>query len=103
MFKSLRVSCMPCLLTALLIVTLSISISAQRRQPSASPTSTQSQADSLKVLQWRSIGPFRGGRSTAVAGVASQPMVFYFCGAGGGGWEKTDGGIKLEPTSGGVV
>jgi len=95
MFKSLRVSCTPCLLTTLLIVTLSVSINAQRRQPSASPTSTQTQTDSLKVLQWRSIGPFRGGRSTAVAGVASQPMVFYFGGTGGGVWKTTDGGIKL--------
>ena len=32
----------------------------------------------LKGLQWRSIGPYRGGRSTAVAGVTSQPNVFYF-------------------------
>src|SRR5207245_1341814 len=32
----------------------------------------------LKALQWRSIGPHRGGRSTAVAGVTSQQSVFYF-------------------------
>jgi len=33
--------------------------------------------------------------STAVAGVASQPMVYYFGGTGGGVWKTTDGGIKL--------
>jgi photosystem II stability/assembly factor-like uncharacterized protein len=82
-------------------VLLANSSSAQRRQPSASTTLPQS--DSLKVLQWRSIGPFRAGRSAAVAGVASQPMVFYFGGTGGGVWKTTDGGINWEPVSDGTV
>ena len=90
-------------LALLIFVLLANSISAQRRQPSTTPTATQSQTDSLKVLQWRSIGPFRGGRSTAVAGVASQPMVFYFGGTGGGVWKTTDGGINWEPVSDGSV
>jgi hypothetical protein len=34
----------------------------------------------LKGLQFRSIGPYRGGRSVAVAGVPSQPNVYYFGG-----------------------
>ena len=49
------------------------------------------------------IGPFRGGRSTAVAGVASQPMVYYFGGTGGGVWKTTDGGINWEPITDGSV
>jgi photosystem II stability/assembly factor-like uncharacterized protein len=53
----------------------------------------------LKGLQWRSIGPYRGGRSTAVAGVTSQPNVFYFGSTGGGVWKTTDGGINWEPIS----
>ena len=76
-----------------------VNADAQRRQPTAGSTP----ADSLKVLQWRSIGPFRGGRSTAVAGVASQPMVFYFGGTGGGVWKTTDGGINWEPVTDGSV
>ncbi|MDX6290446.1 MAG: hypothetical protein QOH42_2245, partial [Blastocatellia bacterium] len=76
------------------------SSSAQRRPPSAQ---APSQTDPFKVLQWRSIGPFRGGRSTAVTGVASQPMVFYFGGTGGGVWKTTDGGINWEPVSDGSV
>src|ERR1700675_1097989 len=53
----------------------------------------------LKGLQWRSIGPFRGGRSTAVAGVTSQPNVFYFGATGGGVWKTTDGGINWDNVS----
>src|SRR6266850_1867015 len=53
----------------------------------------------LKGLQWRSIGPFRGGRSTAVAGVTSQQNVFYFGSTGGGVWKTNDGGINWEPIS----
>src|SRR6266516_1832647 len=67
------------------------------------PQSTSQESDQLRVLQWRSIGPFRGGRSTAVAGVASQPMVFYFGGTGGGVWKTTDGGINWEAVSDGSV
>jgi photosystem II stability/assembly factor-like uncharacterized protein len=53
----------------------------------------------LKGLQWRSVGPFRGGRSTAVAGVTSQQNVFYFGATGGGVWKTNDGGINWEPIS----
>src|SRR6266481_5992389 len=96
MFKSLRASSLFFFLSLLVFVSLSeISSSAQRRQP---PTTTSSTSpEGLKALQWRQIGPFRGGRSTAVAGVASQPMVFYFGGTGGGVWKTTDGGINWEP------
>lgn len=53
----------------------------------------------LKTLRWRSIGPFRGGRVTAVAGVASQPLVYYQGATGGGVWKTTDAGITWTPVS----
>ena len=53
----------------------------------------------LKGLKYRSIGPYRGGRSTAVAGVTSQPNVFYFGATGGGVWKTTDGGVGWENVS----
>ena len=95
--KSIVTFCCVALLAA--AAWFAINVDAQRRQPSGGSTP----AESLKVLQWRSIGPFRGGRSTAVAGVASQPMVFYFGGTGGGVWKTTDGGINWEPVSDGSV
>lgn len=43
-------------------------------------------------LRWRSIGPARGGRSTAAAGSAARPLEYYFGATGGGLWKTTDGG-----------
>ncbi|MDP4709872.1 MAG: hypothetical protein NWS63_01635, partial [Saprospiraceae bacterium] len=43
-------------------------------------------------LQWRSIGPFRGGRSAAVTGVPGKPNLFYMGATGGGVWKTEDGG-----------
>ena len=53
----------------------------------------------LAALKWRLIGPFRGGRSVAVAGVASEPRTFYFGAAGGGVWKTSDGGITWRNVS----
>ncbi|HMY37113.1 MAG TPA: glycosyl hydrolase, partial [bacterium] len=46
-----------------------------------------------KSMEWRQIGPFRGGRSVAVAGDVRDPLTFYFGATGGGVWKTTDGGI----------
>src|SRR5213595_3629876 len=51
------------------------------------------------ALEWREIGPFRGGRVTAVAGHADQPLTYYFGGTGGGVWKTTDGGLTWAPIS----
>ncbi|HZU23368.1 MAG TPA: hypothetical protein VE998_11105, partial [Terriglobales bacterium] len=48
-------------------------------------------------MKWRLIGPFRGGRSVAVAGVPSQPDVFYFGSVGGGVWKTEDAGQTWQP------
>ncbi len=44
------------------------------------------------ALEYRLIGPFRGGRSAAVTGVPGKPNLFYFGATGGGVWKTTDGG-----------
>jgi photosystem II stability/assembly factor-like uncharacterized protein len=55
----------------------------------------------FKALQYRLVGPFRGGRSAAVCGVPGQPMTFYFGATGGGVWKTTDGGAHWENISDG--
>lgn len=54
-----------------------------------------------QAMQWRLIGPFRGGRVTAVAGVPSQPMTFYMGATGGGVWKTEDGGLTWRNISDG--
>lgn len=48
-------------------------------------------------LQWRLIGPFRGGRAVAVAGVTGDSTKFYFGGVDGGVWKTTDAGVVWKP------
>src|SRR5882724_5435047 len=48
--------------------------------------------DLFKSLHWRDIGPFRGGRVRAVAGVPQQPNIFYMAQVNGGVWKTTDYG-----------
>ena len=52
-------------------------------------------------MRWRNVGPSRGGRVTAVAGVAGQPLVYYFGGTGGGLWKTANAGISWTPVSDG--
>lgn len=48
-------------------------------------------------LRWRMIGPFRGGRVVAVAGVPDESTTFYFGGVDGGVWKTTDAGVVWTP------
>ncbi len=50
-------------------------------------------------MQWRMVGPHRGGRSTAVAGVPGQPFTFYTGYTGGGVWRTDDAGNSWTPLS----
>ncbi|HQU19545.1 MAG TPA: hypothetical protein PLA92_10910, partial [Fimbriimonadaceae bacterium] len=52
-------------------------------------------------LKWRLIGPFRGGRSTAVCGVVGRPSEFYMGTTGGGLWKTIDAGVNWECVSDG--
>jgi photosystem II stability/assembly factor-like uncharacterized protein len=50
-----------------------------------------------KGLNYRLIGPFRGGRVLAVSGVVGQDNTYYFGGVAGGVWKTTDGGLNWKP------
>jgi photosystem II stability/assembly factor-like uncharacterized protein len=57
----------------------------------------------ISKLQWRSIGPYIGGRSVAVAGVPSQPNLFYFGGVEAGVWKSTDYGLSWTNITDGKI
>lgn len=48
-------------------------------------------------MRWRLVGPFRGGRVSAVAGVIGQPGVYFIASPGGGVWKSTDAGAVWRP------
>jgi photosystem II stability/assembly factor-like uncharacterized protein len=50
-----------------------------------------------KGMQYRLVGPFRGGRVLAVSGVVGQDDVYYFGAVAGGVWKTTDGGLNWKP------
>src|SRR5438093_476029 len=65
------------------------------------PAAAEQPPDLSGALRWRNIGPFRGGRVTAVAGIASQPLVYYMGATGGGVWKTDDAGLTWNNVSDG--
>lgn len=66
------------------------------------PTHAQTYDEKLyDALEYRLLGPFRGGRSAAVTGVPGKPNLFYFGATGGGIWKTTDGGRNWKNISDG--
>ena len=55
----------------------------------------------FKAMKWRCIGPDRGGRVDAVAGVPGQPLIYYFGGTGAGLWKTEDAGLTWKNISDG--
>jgi photosystem II stability/assembly factor-like uncharacterized protein len=49
------------------------------------------------AMRWRMIGPFRGGRALAVAGVPGNPSTFYFGSVDGGVWKTDNAGVTWTP------
>ena len=82
---------LPTLLTACFFLLTTQNTAAQSRR-SKKQNTTKINPELHESVQYRSIGPFRGGRSAAAVGVPNQPKVFYFGATGGGVWKTTDGG-----------
>jgi len=55
----------------------------------------------LSGLRFRMVGPSRGGRVTAVTGIADQPRTFFMGSTGGGVWRTTDAGASWQNVSDG--
>ena len=77
---------LPLCILALVILAPSISAIAQPVPP-----------ELFSGLKWRLIGPFRGGRVVAVAGVSGDSTSFYFGAVNGGIWKTTDAGVVWTP------
>lgn len=89
-----------------LLYALSISTQAQKNRKSSStaqPVNTTSTDlnEQYKVARWRSIGPFRGGRSVAASGVVGDINTYYMGTTGGGLWKTDDLGITWRNISDG--
>ena len=67
------------------------------------PISPVYDTSAFAALRWREIGPFRGGRSVAVAGSSKRPNEYYFGTTGGGVFKTTDGGITWAPATDNVA
>jgi photosystem II stability/assembly factor-like uncharacterized protein len=88
----------------LLSCVLALAVSAgqaQKKGGSASKATLSYDEKLYAGMEWRSIGPYRGGRSAAVTGVAGKPTLFYMGSTGGGVWRTTDGGGTWENISDG--
>ncbi len=82
----------------LLSVITAISLGLFAQKPAQQPQLPSVPATLLSSsLHWRSIGPYRGGRTRALAGVPQQPNVFYIGVCNGGVWKTTDYGRTWQP------
>jgi photosystem II stability/assembly factor-like uncharacterized protein len=90
--------------TLTLLAGFSLPVRAATSAPktsAASPVAKSSGVEILDGLQWREVGPYRGGRADTVTGVPGQPKVYYFGSSGGGVWKTIDGGQSWSPVSDG--
>ena len=80
----------------------SAAVAVAQPRATARPASAPAFDSSLfAAMKWRLIGPFRGGRAVAAAGVVGQPNVYYFGSTGGGVWKTENAGISWRNVSDG--
>jgi hypothetical protein len=72
-----------------LFLCLSNSIAQPKKEADASDLNAY-----FKPVKWRSIGPFRGGRSVAATGVVGDFRTYYMGNTGGGLWKTEDMGLN---------
>ncbi|MBX9734922.1 MAG: hypothetical protein K2X37_12745 [Chitinophagaceae bacterium] len=82
----------------LLLMTFAISTCTQAQQKN------NTDANNLfKGMNWRNIGPNRGGRSLGIAGSTKRKLEYYFGAVGGGLWKTVDGGLNWKPVTDGQI
>ena len=86
-----------------IVAALMIAAIAQAGQPQIAVAQARETIppEFFEALQYRMVGPSRGGRVTTVAGHRAQPSTFYMGATGGGVWKTTDWGQTWRPISDG--
>ena len=87
--------------SALLLVFYFTSFQLYPQKRNKKTSAEQYPKELYSSMQYRLVGPFRGGRSAAVTGVPGKPNLFYFGATGGGVWKTLDGGRSWENISDG--
>ncbi len=72
-----------------------------KNAPAVSSATAPFDTTVFQALQWRLVGPWRGGRANAVAGIPSQPFTYFVGYTGGGVWRTDDAGIRWRNISDG--
>ncbi|MEM1247569.1 MAG: glycosyl hydrolase, partial [Acidobacteriota bacterium] len=82
-------------------LTLALTLFSALGGLSASSAAQTVDASLYQTMKYRSIGPFRGGRVTAVAGIEGDPLTYYFGATGGGVWKTSSAGATWDNVSDG--
>ncbi len=92
-------------LFALLLATFVVTAPAPVSRVAAQSAAPSGAVDPVlyRGMQWRSVGPARGGRSIAVGGSDARPNEYWFGATGGGAWKTTDGGTTWTPMTDGKI
>ncbi|UZR99316.1 VPS10 domain-containing protein [Chondrinema litorale] len=90
----------------LILILINTTVFAQKKQSKNQKKTTTSAQVSEKYfseMKYRSVGPSRGGRATAITGIPEEPFTFFMGTTGGGVWKTTDAGTNWENISDGQI
>ena len=88
------------ILSLIILLTFSFDSQSQRKQKKKNINSNPLSYE-IPKLKWRSIGPYRGGRASSVAGTSHSKSTYYFGATGGGVWKTTNAGVTWKNISDG--
>ncbi|MDG2342726.1 MAG: glycosyl hydrolase [Cytophagales bacterium] len=88
------------ILSLIILLTFSFDSQSQRKQKKKNINSNPLSYE-IPNLKWRSIGPYRGGRASSVAGTSHSKSTYYFGATGGGVWKTTNAGVTWKNISDG--
>ena len=88
------------ILSLIILLTFSFDSQSQRKQKKKNINSNPLSYE-IPKLKWRSIGPYRGGRASSVAGTSHSKSTYYFGATGGGVWKTTNSGVTWKNISDG--